>query len=401
MKVCFLIGSANISGGTYVIFQHALYLKEQGCDVTIAITDPDGFPTSVWHHAISELKLVDFAATKNFHFDIAIATWWKTVFNLYAVKAYSYMYFVQSIESRFYPQCEAPLRKLVDSTYGMSLPGITEATWIQQHLKRVYGITYELVRNGIRKDLYSSLGESISRLGKGKVRLLVEGPLGVDFKNVAKTVKLCHKTEASDIWLLTSTNINHFPRVGRVFSQVKIQKVPEIMRSCDLIVKLSYVEGMFGPPLEMFHCGGTALTYDVSGHDEYIVNDVNAVVVGAGNEMAAVNKINELCNNKEYLQGLKQEALATATNWPDWAKSSESFLCSLEEIRALPSIDRDFLKQISTQAFDAYIIDENKRLTAHPQIKFWPAIQSRLMKILPKKIVSLARYVKFGYIDAM
>lgn len=35
---------------------------------------------------------------------------------------------------------------------------------------------------------------------------------------------------------------------------------------------------MFGPPLEMFHCGGTSIVYDVTGHDEYIVHDKNGLV---------------------------------------------------------------------------------------------------------------------------
>jgi hypothetical protein len=51
-----------------------------------------------------------------------------------------------------------------------------------------------------------------------------------------------------------------------------------VYRSCDDILKLSLVESMFGPPLEMFHCGGTAIVYNVTGHDEYIVHGRNALV---------------------------------------------------------------------------------------------------------------------------
>jgi hypothetical protein len=40
---------------------------------------------------------------------------------------------------------------------------------------------------------------------------------------------------------------------------------PLVYRSCDILGKLSYVEGMFGPPLEMFHCGWTAIVYNVTG----------------------------------------------------------------------------------------------------------------------------------------
>jgi len=92
----------------------------------------------------------------------------------------------------------------------------------------------------------------------------------VFFKNVEKTIELCLQSDADEIWLLTSTEISEYPGVDKCFSRVAIEKTPEIYRSCDVLVKLSYVEGMFGPPLEMFHCGGTAIVYDVTGHDEYI-----------------------------------------------------------------------------------------------------------------------------------
>jgi glycosyltransferase involved in cell wall biosynthesis len=110
----------------------------------------------------------------------------------------------------------------------------------------------------------------------------VEGPLGVSYKNVEKTIELCRQAEVDEIWLLTSSEVTDYPGVNRCFSRVPITETAAIYRSCDLLVKLSYVEGMFGPPLEMFHCGGTALVYDVTGHDEYIRHQQNSIVVPRG-----------------------------------------------------------------------------------------------------------------------
>ena len=39
-------------------------------------------------------------------FDLVFATWWKTALELHRINAYQYAYFVQSIESRFYPESE-------------------------------------------------------------------------------------------------------------------------------------------------------------------------------------------------------------------------------------------------------------------------------------------------------
>ena len=47
----------------------------------------------------------------------------------------------------------------------------------------------------------------------------------------------------------------------------------------DVLLKLSRVEGMFGPPLEGFHRGATCVVTPVTGHDEYIVHGENGLVV--------------------------------------------------------------------------------------------------------------------------
>ena len=47
----------------------------------------------------------------------------------------------------------------------------------------------------------------------------------------------------------------------------------------DVLLKLSRVEGMFGPPLEAFHKGATCVVTPVTGHDEYIVHGENGLIV--------------------------------------------------------------------------------------------------------------------------
>ncbi|WP_220273720.1 hypothetical protein [Pseudomonas aeruginosa] len=176
-----------------------------------------------------------------------------------------YAYFVQSIESRFYPASEGPLRALVDSTYRLPVAYVTEATWIRDHLKTTYGHDAALVRNGIRKDVYRTTGPVISpRNRKHQPRVLVEGHFGVSFKNTGVGGASgprggCERHLAAD---------RHAGQMGAgrfagVFAGAD-EVTPDIYRSCDILVKLSTVEGMFGPPLEIFHCGGTAIVFDVT-----------------------------------------------------------------------------------------------------------------------------------------
>ncbi len=257
MNIAFLIGSPDISGGSFVIFEHALRLVKYGHKVVMITEIPLSKDKKElhWHKRAQTLEWISFGQVENnqMNFDITIATWWRTFYELHKVKSLQYAYFVQSIESKFYDSIEKPLCKLVESTYALDVPIITEATWIKEYLYDNYHENAWLVKNGIRKDVYNPIGDVIEPRNPNKLRVLVEGPLHVGFKNVPKTIELCKKSNADEIWLLTSTEIDKVDGIDRVFSRVPVEKTAEIYRSCDVIVKLSYVEGMFGPPLEMFH----------------------------------------------------------------------------------------------------------------------------------------------------
>lgn len=343
MKIVFLIPKSGIGGGNYVVNQHALWAQEAGHDVTIATLSRDSPYEHVWHPAIPFLHFKPIDELADIQFDIAIATFWSTALELHDLKAHQYVNFIQSIESRFYGSEAVQLRALIDSIYTLKLPVLTEATWIKQYLEKEYGSRCKLVRNGIRKDLYEPHGPCVSKRQAGRLRVLVEGPFGA-IKNTARAMATARRAGADDIWLLTTSDIPWYPRASRIFSNVPIEQVPPIYRSCDAIVKLSLVEGMFGPPLEMFHCGGTAVVYDVSGHDEYIVNDKNALVAPMHDEARVIESIRRLREDAPLLARLKEGALEAAAAWPSWEVSSRQFMVALEQLYAMDHYPQERLR---------------------------------------------------------
>jgi glycosyltransferase involved in cell wall biosynthesis len=336
-KIAFVVGSANLSGGTYVIFQHASYLKNAGYEVTIALVYMTldelnalrNSPTC-WHPAIKILDFIHINDCFAYQFDIAIYTWWATILSFEKMNASSFIYFVQSIESRFYHQRDTFLKNLADKTYQLNLPIITEATWIKHYLEKHYNATVYLAKNGILKDIYESSGATKSPKLSNKLRLLVEGPIEAPYKNVIKTIELCKQVNVGEIWLLTSSAIDTYPGVARIYSRIPITETAEVYRSCDVLVKLSTVEGMFGPPLEMFHCGGTAIVYAVSGHDEYIKHNYNALVAAPDDEQAVINYLSQLATDKMLLKTLKENAVKTAASWQNWTQASAIFMQQIE-----------------------------------------------------------------------
>lgn len=394
-RVCFLVGSVAISGGTYVIFQHAAHLQAQGYDVTLAVQEPFSEATYAWHPDAKRLRIVDFPSAQPDRFDLVIATWWKTALALGEFAASRYAYFVQSIESRFYPEHEQPLRRLVDSTYELPVAFVTEVDWIRRRLRDHYAQSVPVVRNGVRKDLYfpDPAGDAAGR----PLRVLVEGPFRVPFKNVGRTIQLVRKAGVRDLTLLTSSPVRWVPGVNRVHSRVPITMVPPIYRSCDVLVKLSTVEGMFGPPLEMFHCGGTAVVFDVSGFDEYIRHEHNALVARMGDDDAVVEHVSRLRRDPELLAALRRNALKTAESWPSWEVSSAEFEQWIESALDSAPGDREALRAGSEQAWRVYIDDEQARLRSLKQPGGLRRRARAFVAALPKQAVAFVEQANAVY----
>lgn len=362
MKIGFLLGNPEISGGTYVIYEHATRLHRLGHDVIIITQRPVTPEQYAWHSSAGELQWLSLEQAGSEHFDVVIATWWQSPFLLKDLDSTHYVYFVQSIETRFFgladpvdygAQDHDVWKDICEKTYSFALPMITEAQWIQEYIYDNYNTTPFLVHNGIRKDVYTRTGNVVSSVEKGKLRVLIEGPVDVLYKNVPTSIKLALEADADEIWLLTSSDISDFPGVDRVFSRIPIHETPAIYRSCDVLVKLSYVEGMFGPPLEMFHCGGTAIVYKVTGHDEYIVHEQNSFVVDRDDKDGVVQYLRQLKSEPETLARLKEGAQKTAQQWPDWESCSREFEKALVAITQQRATNRNYLTRYTEEIFES------------------------------------------------
>lgn len=341
LRVVFIIGSADISGGTYVIFEHALWLQRHGAHVTIAPIFPMSVVTKGWHPALAELRFATLDELAGEHFDVAVATWWPTVYELPRLRFRHAVYFVQSAEPRFYAESleERTSTGLAELTYTFGLPVITIATWLQMYLAFQHGAPSFLARNGIHKERYAPQGPALAQRSEGRIRALVEGSTGAPMKGVPEAVEAAREAGCDEVWLLTPTEVSQFQGVDRVISRIPAEQTGEVYRSCDVLVKLSYVEGMYGPPLEMFHCGGTCVTYDVTGHDEYVVDGENGLVVPMGDVDAATDALSRLREDPDLLARLKAGALHAAAGWPDWEASSAEFGHLLHGIAAQPAPD--------------------------------------------------------------
>ena len=355
LDIAFLMGSHDISGGSNVIFEHAAGLVARGHRVAIVTARPIDRARLDWHPRAQALTFLDHEACRGRVFDVAVATWWRTVFDLPAVPARRQAYFVQSIETRFAEATDHESRALIDFGYRLPLPVVTEATWIQTYLRDHYGREVTLVRNGLHHALFSPEGPALDRERSQGLRVLVEGAVDVFFKRVPLAITLCQQAGIRDIWLLTLSPRETYPGVTRVLSRVPITEVGAVYRSCDVLVKLSTVEGMFGPPLEMMSAGGTCVTSNVTGHDEYVRDGENALVVPQGEEHRAVEALRRLATDPALVARLRRGARETAAAWPGWdaaVAGMEAFLVGVARSADDPSALRQDLLQVLRAALD-------------------------------------------------
>jgi len=141
-----------------------------------------------------------------------------------------------------------------------------------------------------------------------------------------------------------------------------------IYSSCDILLKLSVVEGAFGPPLEMMACGGTCVSAEVTGLDETIVPGENALVVERGDIKGAGEAVKKLMSDPALRGRLIKAGKATVEKL-DWEKSIdrlESFLLSKAPRNPESSIPRRSHDEI---LIETYALVKKAERDANKQIK--------------------------------
>ena len=113
----------------------------------------------------------------------------------------------------------------------------------------------------------------------------------------------------------------------------------ELYSQTDVVLKLSRVEGMFGPPLEGFHRGATCVVTAVTGHEEYVEHGWNGLVADWDDPRGTGRLLDLLARDRRLLHFLRSNALATAKAWPSPEQSSDFMAAALLATRRLPPPD--------------------------------------------------------------
>jgi glycosyltransferase involved in cell wall biosynthesis len=338
VKVAFLVNDLQLSGGIGVVVQHAQQLARwHGFDVALVLVREQEDPHWVYE-PLEHLHVLSLPQASEEHFDVAIATWWETTFSLFDVPAERYAYFVQSLEDRFY-QPDAAERLGSALTLDLPVAFITEASWIAETLRELRpDALCMLVRNGIDKRIFAVPEHVDVRLGE-PLRVLVEGNPRSWFKHVHDAIDAAGAMREPHHLTVVCGDREGLGEVAadRVVGPLTPDEMAALYGDSDVLLKLSSVEGMFGPPLEAFHRGATCVTTPVTGHDEYVEHGWNALICDWDDLNGTARALDLLARDRGLLHFLRSNALHTARGWPDWHQQGALMALALRRIRSAPA----------------------------------------------------------------
>lgn len=315
-KIAYIIPGTGISGGVAIVLQHVNRLLERGYDVMLISQDSneliDWFPNNkvgIIGHKTECSYLLD-------NIDILVATGWTTAPTMDMMHAKRKVYFVQSDERRFVD--DEGTRAIIGETYKIDCEYMTEAIWIQRWLKEEFGHDAHYVPNALDEKIIHETDPIIEK--SHRKRVLIEGPINTPFKGMDDAYSAIKDLDC-EIWIVSS---NGKPpkkwKHDRFFESVPIHEMKEVYSSCDIFLKMSRIEGFFGPPLEAMACGCAVVVGKCTGYDEYIIDGENALVVEMRDIVSAKKSVKRLLEDDVLRNELIKNGYKTSKNWR-WGRS--------------------------------------------------------------------------------
>ena len=340
MRIAWLLPDLSLSGGAGIVIQHARRLAaDHGMKGTLVLTRPGDEPA--WAYpGLTELRVATLDEVAGERFDVAVATWWETALDLFAVGAERHAYFVQLLEDSHYRPGE-PAALGFQLTLGLPVRFITASSWITQTVESLQpGNRAFYVLSGMDKQTWS-VPDAVPVVADGPLRVVVEGGLDLVRKGVPHALEAVRLMRVdAHVTLVTP----RAPEPGAAVPEgvdvhvggLSHVALARVFSESHVLLKLSRAEGMYGPPLEAFHKGCTCVTSPVTGHLEYIRHAENALVVDWDDPVGTARALDLLARDRELLARLRSGALETARAWPDWEASSAEMAEVMRAIVAEP-----------------------------------------------------------------
>jgi GT2 family glycosyltransferase/glycosyltransferase involved in cell wall biosynthesis len=327
LRVAYVTEGTGIGGGHRDVFEHLNRLQERGHEVSLYTlgAPPEWFPLNApvrsfefYEELIEELSTLEA---------IKVATWWNTaapVWRSSVVRGIP-VYFVQDIETSYYPDDEFVRHAVIDS-YRPEFRYMTISSWNRERLNEL-GLEAQLIPPGIDLELFRALPGTERRqdmvLALGRSNPLKNLPLTLDaWRSLpAPRPELC--LFGIEPELAAEEGISYVEEPADA-------EVNELYNRATVFVQTSTHEGFALPPLEAMATGAAVVCTDAHGNRDFCVDGENCLIPVA--DPAAVGAaVRRLLEDRPLRERLGAAGIETARGYA-WERRIDALEDFFKEI---------------------------------------------------------------------
>lgn len=327
LRVVYVTEDTGVGGGHRDIFEHLNRLAERGHEVALYTLGerPDWFDLRVPVHSfefydelVEELSGVDA---------IKVATWWNTAMPTWyaSVVRGIPVYFVQDIETSYYPDDESVRHAVIDS-YRPEFRYMTISGWNRERLQEL-GLDAELIPPGIDLDTFRVRPEVRRRqdmvLALGRTNPLKNLPLTIAAWRTLPDPKPELFMFGIEPELATDPGM-------RYVESPSDEEVGELFSQATVFVQTSTHEGFCLPALESMATGGAVVCTDAHGNRDFCVDGVNCLM--PEQDSASVSTaLTRLLAKPALRESLGRAGIETAAAYA-WERRIDALEAFLEQV---------------------------------------------------------------------
>jgi GT2 family glycosyltransferase/glycosyltransferase involved in cell wall biosynthesis len=324
LRVVYVTEGTGIGGGHRDVFEHLNRLFERGHEVALYTlgAPPDWFElrAPVRSYEFYDELVRDLEGLNA----IKVATWWNTAAPVWRASVLRGIpvYFVQDIETSYYPDDESVRHAVIDS-YRPEFRYMTISGWNRDRL-REFGLEAELIPPGIDLDTFRPCPD-VERSDRKLLAIGRSNPL----KNLDLTLNAWRGLEQPrpELCLFGIEPELAGDEGIRYVESPSDEEVNRLFNEATVFIQTSIHEGFALPPLEAMATGGVVVCTDAHGNRDYCVDEVNCLMPDA-TPTAVSAALSRLLADPALRERLGQEGICTAAEhaWERRIDALEAFL---------------------------------------------------------------------------
>ncbi len=312
LRVAYVTEDTGVGGGHRDIFEHLNRLAERGHEVALYTLgeSPDWFELRVPVHSFEDYEeLVEALAPLD---AIKVATWWNTASPVWLASVVHGIpvYFVQDIETSYYPDDEVTRCAVIDS-YRPEFNYMTISSWNREQLREL-GLDAELIPPGIDLETFRPLPGTTRRadmvLALGRTNPLKNLPLTIEAWRALPEPR-------PELCLFgIEPELAEGEEGMRYVLAPSDEQVNQLFNEATVFIQTSRHEGFALPPLESMATGGAVVTTDAHGNRDFCRDGENCLMPEA--EVGAVSAaLAGLLGDPAMRERLGREGVETAGDY--------------------------------------------------------------------------------------